>query len=74
MSLALAPGYEVRAFDPRTLGVVKYGRIVSVGRTRAVVDFGLTGTVRVGLGDIVEVTDTRPAETLRDDLAAAAKI
>lgn len=70
---SISEGYEVRAFDPRTLGVVKYGRVVSVGRSYARVDFGLTGAVRVPLGDIIEVTDTRAAD-IRADLAAGADI
>lgn len=61
-SAELKRGYEVRAFDPRTLGVVRYGRVAGVGRKWARIDFGLTGTTRVALGDVLEVTDTRPLE------------
>ena len=59
---AIVTGYEVRAFDPRTLGVVKYGRVQTVGRNFARIDFGVTGAVRVRISDIVEVTDTRPPD------------
>lgn len=50
-------GDKVRAFDPRTFGVVKVGRIVSVGRTWARIDFGITGTARVRIADIVGRVD-----------------
>lgn len=81
-ALTLCTGYEVRAFDPRTLGVVKYGRVLAVGRKFARVDFGVTGAVRVPLRDILEVTDTRPPAPsaaidtgeLRAALAAGADI
>lgn len=46
-------GDQVRAFDPRTLGVVKVGRIVKVGRKYATVDFGLSGTARVTARDML---------------------
>jgi hypothetical protein len=46
-------GDEVKAFDPRTLGVVKTGRVVKVGRTYLHVDFGLTGVARCLPHDIV---------------------
>lgn len=46
-------GETVRAFDPRTLGVVKVGRIVKIGRKTATIDFGLTGTVRVAERDLL---------------------
>ena len=46
-------GEDVRAFDPRTLGVVKVGRIVKIGRKYATVDFGLTGTVKVAARDLL---------------------
>lgn len=45
-------GEMVRAFDPRTLGVIKTGRIVKIGRKYATIDFGLTGTVRVAAKDL----------------------
>lgn len=48
-------GMEVRAFDPRTLGVVKCGTVVSVGRKYLRVDFGLTGVARVALRDVLGV-------------------
>lgn len=47
-------GETVRVFDPRTLGVVKYGRVLKIGRKYATIDFGLTGTTRVPLRDILE--------------------
>ncbi len=46
-------GDQVRAFDARTLGVVKIGRIVKIGRKYATVDFGLTGTVKVAERDML---------------------
>jgi len=46
-------GESVRAFDPRTLGVVKVGRIVKIGRKYATVDFGLTGTAKVAECDLL---------------------
>ncbi len=46
-------GDQVRAFDPRTLGVVKIGRVVKVGTKYAYVDFGLTGTARVTARDML---------------------
>lgn len=51
----LKVGVEVRAFDPATLGVIKYGRVVSVGRKYAKIDFGLTGVRRVAFRDVVAV-------------------
>lgn len=51
----LEPGYVVRAFDPRTLGVVKTGRVVTTGPKWATIDFGLTGRVRVRRVDVVEI-------------------
>jgi len=53
-------GYRVRAFDPRTLGVIKEGSVLNVGRKYARIDFGLTGPTRVRLADVVEVIETRP--------------
>lgn len=46
----------VRAFDPRTLGVVKHGRVVKVGRKYAHIDFGLSGVAKVLHKDVLEVT------------------
>lgn len=46
-------GETVRAFDPRTLGVVKVGRVVSVGRTYLRIDFGLTGIAKVHVNDML---------------------
>jgi hypothetical protein len=46
-------GESVRAFDPRTLGVVKIGRIVKIGRKYATIDFGLTGITRVAERDLL---------------------
>jgi hypothetical protein len=46
-------GEEVRAFDPRTLGVVKVGRVVKIGRKYVTVDFGLTGTAKVAARDLL---------------------
>lgn len=46
-------GEDVRAFDPRTLGVVKVGRIVKIGRKYATIDFGLTGTAKVAARDLL---------------------
>jgi hypothetical protein len=45
-------GETVRAFDPRTFGVVKVGRIVKIGRKYVTIDFGLTGTARVTARDM----------------------
>ncbi len=50
----ISKGQTVKAFDPRTLGVVKHGQVVSVGRKYARVDFGLTGTCKVAFRDIIE--------------------
>lgn len=47
-------GDTVRAFDPRTVGVVRYGQVLSVGRKYARLDFGVSGTVRVAFRDILE--------------------
>jgi hypothetical protein len=47
-------GDRVRAFDPRTLGVVRYGRILKIGRKFAQLDFGLTGVRAVRFVDIIE--------------------
>ncbi len=46
-------GDQVRAFDPRTLGVVKTGRIVKIGRKYVTVDFGLTGEAKVTARDML---------------------
>ena len=45
-------GETVRAFDPRTLGVIKVGRSVKIGRKYVTVDFGLTGTAKVAARDM----------------------
>ncbi len=47
----------VRAFHPRTLGVVHTGRVMTWGTKYVAVDFGslLGGTFRVRFSDIVEV-------------------
>jgi len=52
-------GWTVKAFDPRTVGVIKEGTVTKVGRVWATIDFGLTGKSPVSLYDIVEVVDTR---------------
>jgi hypothetical protein len=57
---AISVGYLVRAFDPRTLGVVRTGRVVKAGPRWATIDFGLHGRARVARIDVVEVEDTRP--------------
>ena len=44
----------VRAFDPRTLGVVKYGHVNKIGRKYVTLDFGLTGTCKVRFVDVIE--------------------
>jgi hypothetical protein len=46
-------GEQVRAFDPRTFGVVKLGRIVKIGRKYATIDFGLSGTCKVAERDLL---------------------
>lgn len=46
-------GETVRAFDPRTLGVVKEGTVVKVGRKYLTVDFGLTGICKVAERDLL---------------------
>jgi hypothetical protein len=53
-------GDYVRAFDPRTLGVVKVGRVERVGRVWVQVDFGLTGSTRVTFADVLENLGRRP--------------
>ena len=45
-------GELVRAFDPRTLGVVKTGRIVSIGRKYITVDFTIGGPCKVSAKDM----------------------
>jgi hypothetical protein len=47
------PGDMVRAFDPRTLGVVKHGRIIGIGPKLATIDFGFSGKARVRRIDIL---------------------
>jgi hypothetical protein len=46
-------GETVRAFDPRTLGVVKVGTIVKIGRKYATIDFGLSGVAKVAERDLL---------------------
>lgn len=46
-------GEQVRAFDPRTLGVVKVGTVTRIGRKYVTVDFGLSGSVRVSARDMM---------------------
>ena len=46
-------GERVRAFDPRTLGVVRVGTVVRVGRKYVTVDFGLSGAARVAVRDML---------------------
>lgn len=55
--VALGVGDTVRAFDPATLGVVRIGRIVKVGRDYVTLDFGLTGHRRVTFADILGHAD-----------------
>lgn len=45
-------GEMVRAFDPRTLGVIKCGRVLKIGRKYVTIDFGLTGTAKVAARDM----------------------
>ena len=49
-------GELVRAFHPLTLGVVRTGRIVRLGRKWVTVDFGELGggTLRIARRDLVE--------------------
>jgi len=54
-------GWTVKAFDPRTLGVVKTGVVTKVGLIWVTIDFGLTGSTKVDAKDITEVVDTRAA-------------
>lgn len=46
-------GETVRAFDPRTLGVVKHGKVLKVGRKYLTIDFGLSGVCRVHERDLL---------------------
>jgi hypothetical protein len=55
----LQPGYTVKAFDPRTLGVVNTGRLLKIGNVWLTIDFGLTGTTRISRRDVVEIVETR---------------
>ncbi len=50
-------GDRVKAFHPYTVGVVKVGEVVSVGRKYARIDFGPlgAGVVRVAFRDVLEV-------------------
>jgi len=47
----------VRAFHPRTLGVVKQGEVVGLGRTYVRIDFGVLngGEIGVKYRDVLEV-------------------
>lgn len=58
--VSFSVGDYVRAFDPRTLGVVRQGRVVAVGRVWVRVDFGLTGEARVTFADILANLGPRP--------------
>jgi hypothetical protein len=49
----LSVGQRVRAFDPRTLGVIKHGTITAIGRKYVTVDFGLSGSVKLLGRDIL---------------------
>lgn len=46
-------GETVRAFEPRTLGVVKEGTVLKVGRKYLTIDFGLTGVCKVHERDLL---------------------
>ena len=46
-------GDQVRAFDPRTLGVIKIGRVTKIGRKYATIDFGLAGETKVTARDML---------------------
>jgi hypothetical protein len=52
-------GDNVRAFHPRTLGVVKTGRVVTIGPKFAKVDFGAIwgGPAKVRLQDILDYAE-----------------
>lgn len=53
-------GRVVWCFDPRTVGVMREARVVSVGRRWVHVDFGLTGCTRSYPRDVVEVRGYAP--------------
>jgi hypothetical protein len=53
--LTVKTGSRVRAFDPRTLGVIKHGTVTTVGRKYVWIDFGLTGSCRCRFSEIVQV-------------------
>lgn len=55
--LGVKKGDTVKAFHPKTLGVVKHGTVVGLGRTWVRVDFGLLngGVTGVRYRDILEV-------------------
>ena len=57
-------GQLVKAFHPRTMGVVYHGRIVKVGRKYIYIDFGLWGVHRVIPEHVVDtnVVDYREVE------------
>ncbi len=46
-------GETVRAFDPRTMGVVKQGTVTKIGRKYLTIDFGLSGTCKVSERDML---------------------
>lgn len=47
-------GDHVRAFDPRTFGVIKTGRITTVSPNLVRINFGVTGSAVVRREDVVE--------------------
>jgi len=53
----LRKGQVVRAFHPKTLGVVKHGTVVGVGRKYVRVDFGAIngGETGVPIRDVLEI-------------------
>ncbi len=55
LGLTFKAGDKVKAFHPAMVGVVKYGDVVSIGRTYARIDFGqlLGGTWKVRREDIL---------------------
>ena len=55
--LGLRKGDTVRAFHPKTLGVVKYGTVVGVGRRYVRVDFGVLngGETGVPIRDVLGI-------------------
>jgi len=57
--LGLRNGDTVRAFHPKTLGVVKHGKVVGLGRTYVRIDFGTLngGETGVKYRDVLDVVD-----------------